>query len=139
MGTRWVDTNKGDGKSPKARCRIVAQELKTHTDFELFAATQLVECVTFLLACAASGQRKSRPSCLMIVGVKKAYFYAPSARLVYIELPPEDRGPGEEHLCRLPPQSLYGTCGAAVHWSLGYGRVLAKLGFVKGASSPCTF
>ena len=41
IGTRWVDTNKGDDRCPKVRSRIVAQELKRHSDFALFAATPL--------------------------------------------------------------------------------------------------
>lgn len=36
-------------------------------------------------------------------------------------------------------KSLYGTRDAAVNWSLAYTKVLTKLGFEKGASSPCTF
>lgn len=34
---------------------------------------------------------------------------------------------------------MCGTRDAALNWSLGYTRVLLKLGFVKGSSSPCTF
>ena len=30
IGTRWVDTNKGDLKSPKIRSRLVAQEIARH-------------------------------------------------------------------------------------------------------------
>ena len=39
IGTRWVDVNKGDKQSPKVRSRLVAQEVNTHKQPELFAAT----------------------------------------------------------------------------------------------------
>ena len=34
IGTRWVDTNKGDDAAPKVRSRIAAQELKRNAEFE---------------------------------------------------------------------------------------------------------
>ena len=64
IGTRWVDTNKGDDLSPKVRSRIVAQEIKRGAEFELFAVTPPVDYIKFLVACAASGQSKPDPSCL---------------------------------------------------------------------------
>jgi hypothetical protein len=76
----------------------------------------------------------------MISDVKKAYFYAPATRRVFVALPPEDRGPGEEQMCGLLLKSLYGTRDAAFNWSAAYTDVLvSKLGFVKGESSPCSF
>ena len=56
-----------------------------------------------------------------------------------MQIPPEDREPGDEDKCALLHKSLYGTRDAAVNWSTAYQKVLAKLGFRKGASSPCTF
>ena len=34
---------------------------------------------------------------------------------------------------------MHGTRDAALNWSMAYGKVLEKLEFTKGASSPCTF
>ena len=41
IGTRWVDTNKGDDVRPDYRSRLVAQEVKRHKVEEAFAATHL--------------------------------------------------------------------------------------------------
>ena len=139
VGTRWVDTNKGDDVNPKIRSRIVAQELKRTNEFELFAATPPIDYIKFLLARAASEQQRPEPSCIMIVGVKKAYFYAPSTRRVYINIPKEDQEEGDEDRCGILLKSLDGTRDAALNWSVAYGKVLQQLGFAKGASSPCTF
>ena len=43
VGTRWVDTDKGDGGAPKVRSRLVAQELRRQSDFSLFVATPPIE------------------------------------------------------------------------------------------------
>ena len=60
-------------------------------------------------------------------------FYAPSTRRVFIELPEEDRGPGDEGMRGLLQKSLYGTRDDAVNWGLEYSRVLVELGFKKAA------
>ena len=39
IGTRWVDTNKGDKDKPDVRSRLVAQEINTYADDDLYAAT----------------------------------------------------------------------------------------------------
>ena len=75
----------------------------------------------------------------MIQDVKKAFFYAPAQRDIYVDLPSEALGPGEEGMCGKLLQSLYGTRDAAANWAQAYTKVLLDIGFVKGASSPCTF
>ena len=44
--------------------------------------------------------------------MRRAYFYAPARRKVFVELPPEDQ-PGDEQMCGLLRYSLYGTRDAA--------------------------
>jgi hypothetical protein len=39
VGTRWVDTNKGDSINPKVRCRLVAQDVAVGKIPDFFAAT----------------------------------------------------------------------------------------------------
>ena len=51
----------------------------------------------------------------MIVGVKKAYFYAPSTRRVYVQIPYEDFEAGYEDRCGLLLKSQYGTRDAALN------------------------
>ena len=48
IGTRWVDTNKGDKAKPKIRSRFVAQELKKDKQPELSAATPPILYIRYL-------------------------------------------------------------------------------------------
>ena len=140
IGTRWVDTNKGDKIKPKVRSRLVAQEINRHKMPELFAATPPLEYMKYLISLCASSQWTSTPTRLMISDVKKAYFYAAATRRVYVALPAEDISPGEEGMCGMLERSLYGTRDAAFNWTETYTKVLCEsLGFEKGESSPCTF
>ena len=72
----------------------------------------------------------------MVQDVKKAYFYAPATRDVYVELPPERHQPG---MCAKLHKSLDGTRDAALNWAQAYSEVLETMSFVKGLSSPCSF
>ena len=98
MGTRWVDTNKGDLTNPKVRCRLVAQEVAIGKIPDLFAATPPIEYIRDLVLCCVSSQWSKRPTRVMVSDVKGAYFYAPATRRVFLALPPEDKGPGEEDM-----------------------------------------
>ena len=73
---------------------------------------------------------------LVAQDVKKAYYYAPATRDVYLELPPERARPG---MCAKLHKSLYGTRDAALVRAQAYSEVLLGMGFVKGKSSPCSF
>lgn len=53
IGTRLVDTNTGDDDSPTVRSRIVAQELKRSSEFELFAATPPID---YMFCCRVQGE-----------------------------------------------------------------------------------
>ena len=76
----------------------------------------------------------------MVQDVKKAYFFAPARREVYVQIPWEDQGPGDHDKCARLKKSLYGTRDAAANWVDEYTRVLVdEMKFVKGASSPCSF
>ena len=102
----------------------MAQEVAVGKISELFAATPPSEYIRYLVSCCASSQWSKRPTRLMISDVKKAYFYAPATRRVFVALPPEDRGPGEEQMCGLLLKSLYGTRDAAFNWAAAYTEVL---------------
>ena len=73
------------------------------------------------------------------VDVRRAYFYAPAKREVFVELPPEDRQEGDEGMCGLLRVSLYGTRDAAQNWEEEFAGTLQELGFRKGKSSPLRF
>ena len=62
--TRWVDTKKGDERSPEIRCRLVAKEVKKRNNTEeesanFFASTPPLEAVKFLIS-EAMTKRVSR-------------------------------------------------------------------------------
>ena len=87
IGTRWVDSNKGDKDKPNIRSRLVAQELNMYKCPELFAATPPVEFIRYLISRCASIQWSAAPTRIMVNDVKKAYFNAPATRRVFVALP----------------------------------------------------
>ena len=97
------------------------------------AAARVLEVFGFEMCFVPAGSQKTT---LMVQDVRKAYFYAPAIRDVYVELPPEQAQPG---MCAKLHKSLYGTRDAALNWSQAYSEVFEGMGFVKGRSSPCSF
>ena len=136
--TGWADTNKGTGELPNIRSRWVAKEYKTNDRPDLFAATSPLEGVKLVLSQAASSDNKDQV--VLIVDVRRAYFYARATRRVFIQLPEEDWEPGDEGRCGLLLQSLYGTRDAALNWERELEDFLAQeLGLVKGKASTCLY
>ena len=137
IAVRWVDVNKGDSKNPKYRSRLVAKEFKTSVNPDWYAATPPSECLRLMLSKLASGKKAG--ATLMYADVSRAYFYAKAERPVYVKLPDEDRGAGDEGKCGRLKMSMYGTRDAALNWSKEYGDTLREAGFVQGRSNPCLF
>ena len=65
---------------------------------------------------------------LMIIDVRRAFFYAPATRRIFVDLPEEDWQPGDETMCGLLRQSLYGTRDAAQNWEIELGNFMEGLG-----------
>ena len=76
---------------------------------------------------------------MLYADVSRAYFYAPAVRPVDVQLPDEDRGPGDEGMCGKLRVSMYGTRDAAMNWATEYGEKLKQAGFLQGRSSACLF
>ena len=76
---------------------------------------------------------------LMIIDVRRAFFYAPATRRIFVELPEEDWQPGDEAMCGLLHQSLYGTRDAAQNWEIELGNFMEGLGFTRGRASRCLY
>ena len=74
---------------------------------ELHALTPPLEALKVVLSEIVTGTRRGKV--VALVDVRRAYFYAPARRRVFVELPPEDYQPGDEHMCGLLRYSLYGT------------------------------
>ena len=73
---------------------------------------------------------------LIFIDVRRAIFYAPARRSVYVNLPEEDSKPG---YCARLNVSMYGTRHAASNWEEKYASRFIKCGSVQGKSSPCVF
>ena len=95
---RRVDFNKGDDEHPEYRSRQVAAKVETDQRPDLFAGTPPVEAIRLILSDAATGEGGAgrHTKCLMVNDVKRAYFHAECTRDVYVQLPKEDVGAGEE-------------------------------------------
>ena len=65
IGTRWVDTNKGNKLCLKIRSRLVAQEINRSKLPELFTATPPLEFVKYFISLCASSQWTSQPTPIM--------------------------------------------------------------------------
>ena len=135
--TGWVDTNKGTAEEPNIRSRWVAKEFNTGPRPDLFAATSPLEGVKLVISEAASSKRAD--TVLLIVDVRRAYFYARAQRRVFVELPSEDWQDGDEDRCGVLRASLYGTRDAARNWEQELGNFLNTLGLEKGGASTCLF
>ena len=109
--TKWVDTDKGTKEEPNYRSRLVGREIKTDHRPDLFAATPPLESLRYVLSVCAS----ARSHRILSIDVKRAYFYAPAKRAIYIVLPAEDRLPGEEGMVGQLKLFRYGTRDAAQH------------------------
>ena len=103
---------------------------------DLFAATPPLEAMKMVLSMAATG---NKGDVVMVNDVSRAFFHAKVKRAVYVELPAEDKGPGDENKCARLNYSMYGTRDAAINWHDEYTQQLISNGFVQGKASPCAF
>ena len=117
----------------------MGREIKTDNRLDLFAAPPPLEVMKALISEAAMGQEGDQPLRVATIDAKRAYFYVPMKRKVYIKLPPEDMLPGEADMLGELQLSLYGTRDAAQNWQREYSGYLQKIGFKQGRASPCNF
>ena len=75
----------------------------------------------------------------MVNDVSRVFYHAKAKRDVYVDLPAEDKEPGDEYRCAKLEHPMYGTRDAAINWHDEYSRQLTNNGFVQGKASPCTF
>ena len=96
IGTRWVDTNKGDEQSYAVRSRLVGQEIKRKGSIvQYFAATPPLYALKFLMSLAVTVlvpyvkamYTKRGRYIIQFLDVKKAHWWAKAERTLYVELP----------------------------------------------------
>ena len=75
---------------------------------------------------------------LLVIDVRRAYFYARARRRVYIELPEGDGGGPGSRQCGLLRKSLYGTRDAQ-NWECELGGCLEEIGLRRGQASTCLY
>ena len=117
----------------------MAQEFSKGKLTTIFAATPPLEAKKILLSMAVTegiGFGEGWCQKLDFIDIKRAYFYAPAKRKVYVKLPMEDELEG--HCGRLN-KSMYGTRDASMNWECEDIRFMYSKGFKTGASSPCIF
>ena len=134
---RWIDVNKMDAENPMIRSRIVAKEYNDHVDPNLFASTPPIEALRFILSKAATNSDQKKV--IMLNDVSRAFFNAKVTREVYVQLPPEDIGPGEKDMVGKLNLCLYGTRDAAMNWQECVAEHLSKHGFKRGKAYPSLY
>lgn len=92
IGTRWVDTNKGDSTHLEYRSRFVAQEIKDHKREDLFAASPPLDANQLLLSLATTrgigwDHKWKKSMKLDFIDVRRAYFHAMAKSSIYVALP----------------------------------------------------
>ena len=110
---------------------------KTHSRPELHAPNPPLKALKVVLSEIATGTRRRKV--VALVDVRRAYFYAPARRRVFVELPPEDYQPGDEHMCGLLRYSLYGTRDAAHNWEEELATTLSDLKLTRGSACSCVW
>ena len=126
-----------DNKESPTYARWVAKEHKTHARPELYGSTPQLEALKVVLSEIATGKREGKV--VALVDVRRAYFYAPARRRVFVELPLEDYQAGDEHMCGLLRYSLYGTRDAAQNWKEELASTLSDLKLMRGVACPCVW
>ena len=130
---RWIDIHKGDNENPNYRSRLVAREINTNKRENLVAATPPLEAPKILLSITTS---ENKGNIVMVNGIGRAFFHAPSKRRVYVQLPKDDCGEKEQHPCGRLKFSMYGAKDAAQNWFTTYSRQLIKAKFEQRKTSP---
>ena len=74
-----------------------------------------------------------------LVDVRRACFYAPARRRVFVVLPPGDYQPGDEHMCGVLQYSLYGMRDATQNWEEVLTSTLSDLKLTRGIACPCVW
>ena len=133
----WAETDRGQPGKPNVHARWVAKEYKTHARPELYASAPPLEALKVVLSEIATGERIGKV--VALVDLRRAYFHALARRRVFVELPPEDNHPGDEHMCGLLRCSLCGTRDAAQHWEEELASTLSGLGLTRGTACPCVW
>jgi hypothetical protein len=144
IGTRWVDTDKGDEQRPDIRCRIVVQETRSQSTIAkddvgaTFAATPPLECLRLVCSLVISTPA-AKDHVIRFLDISRAHPHCKIRRLVFIRLPAEDPNSADKTLCGKLNMALYGTRDAGQNFEFEVNEVVTAAGCLRGDSCPCVF
>lgn len=107
--------------------------IKSYIAPELFAATQPIESLKYLLRTEAQGRALS----IVHGDMARGYFYANAGRNIYVRLPAEDPHERDAYMCGELRKAMYGTRVVAQNWQRKFSGTVRELGFVTRSASPC--
>jgi hypothetical protein len=142
---RWINTNKGDAIKYNVRCRLVGKELKAKTKgallaHQLFSAMPPWEMIKALFSLLVTDDVEPAEELeIGIFDISRAHFMPKVRRELYIELPEEDRLPGEEGMIGRLNRNMYGFRDASAGWFDDWQELLESDGFKIGAANPALF
>ena len=141
---RWVDVNKGDKHKYNVRSRLCGRELKAKTKeallaHELFSAMPPWEAVKVLLSLLVTDGINTEELELGVFDISRAHFMPVVSRELYIELPPEDKLPGDGDAVGRLNRNMYGFRDASNGWMKDWQRLLKTGGYLVGVSNPALF
>ncbi|CAK0904033.1 unnamed protein product, partial [Prorocentrum cordatum] len=120
VSTRWVDVNKGD----KDNYNLVSA----------MPPWEAIKALFSLLVTDGSVDGTADPE-IAIFDISRAHFMAPAKRELYIDIPAEDREPGDEHMVGRLNRSMYGFRDASSNWMGDWQQLLEADGFEIGYSA----
>ena len=143
ISVRWVETNKGEDRSPNIRSGLVAEEIRTTGRDSIFSPTPPLEFLRMILTMETTSFGEDwkpvrKPHNVVRAQVLPIF----NARTnnedqIYVQFPAEaGRGPEE---CGLLCRHTYGTRRAAEGWLDEYSGTLVSEGFLRGKASVCVF
>ena len=142
VGTRWIDSAKGDATRPDYRSRLVVQETRASSTIAsgdigaVFAATPPLECLRIVCSLIMSSE-PAAGLVLRVLDISRAHPHCEIKRVVHVRLPAEDPRSQEPGVCGILNMALYGTRDAGQNFELTTTETLTSVGIQQGISAPC--
>lgn len=132
ISTRWVLTEKGDGKSKTVKARLVARGFEEKDDIQSDSPTAMKETIRLILAITATMKWYCNS-----IDIKAAFLQGqPMERTVYLKPPANMRTPGK--LWKLK-KAVYGLGDASRTWYFSVRKTLKNLGCSQSKLDPSLF
>ena len=144
IAMRWVDTNKGDLKSPVVRSRLCVKEQKkgrhrvqSLEPEQLYSAMPPLEALKLLVSMKTTMKVSTRGKPLLIAhfDISRAHFMPKAEREVFVVLPDEDPKKQEGYIGKLE-RTMYGTQDASNLWQKDYTQLVSANDYVAGKANP---